>query len=295
MPEVSQREKLKKLLEEKAASVGTSPANRLTPGQLRLWEMERCALAPNIHVFSIAYYLSGPLDVERLERAIAFVASQHPELHSRVVENNAEPFFESCVPPNLIRIESAGDADALRATLRREAAVPIDPKSTAPWRCVLVRRSAQEHVLLLCFHHIIADRWSVAVLIEQLGAAYTALEQGKEPSRQTQPAAAPDESDDAGLDYWRSVFQSTVETLRLPLANDPNGFGDYAGDCLEAEIRAKTVNLLKELTRAYSITLFPILLSAFAVMLRAHTAQTELLICTPMTGRTRSSVRNAVG
>ncbi len=295
MPELTQREKLKKLLEDKAASAEPSDGLRLAPGQLRLWEMERGALVPNIHVFSIAYYLSGPLIVELLEQSLAFIASQYLGLHSRIVENDIEPFFERCEAPTVKHIDTSSDAADLTATLRREAAVPIDPKAAAPWRCVLIRRSAQEYVLLLCFHHIIADRWSVGVLIEQLGAAYAVLQEGTQPAVQSQSSVPNDEPDEAGLRYWQSVFQSGTETLRLPLGHDLESFGDYAGDCLEAEIDPHTVSILKDLTRAHSITLFPILLSAFAVMLRAHTGQTELLICTPMTGRTRSSVRNAVG
>jgi thioesterase domain-containing protein/acyl carrier protein len=295
MSEDQKRDLLKRLLREKITARAAADV-RLTTAQLRLWELEKYKASPNIHVFAIAYYLDGPLNPDLIGRAMAVVAARHFGLHARMVENDEGPYLESVEPPLLERSEETGDDGKLETRLRAEAANPIDPLAGPAWRCVLIRRSAQQHVLLFCFHHIIADRWSVGVLISELGRAYAALQQGEDISGPPSASAKSESPDDrSGLEYWKNLFSATPQSLHLPLTRDAEGFGGYAGDCLEEKIDIPTVRALKDLATSESTTLFPVLLAAFGMLLRAHTGQTDLLICTPMSGRTRSATRDAIG
>ena len=48
-------------------------------------------------------------------------------------------------------------------------------------RALLVQRGDESPELFLTLHHIIADGWSLSVLVEELGAVYNVLAEGREP------------------------------------------------------------------------------------------------------------------
>jgi NRPS condensation-like uncharacterized protein len=49
---------------------------------------------------------------------------------------------------------------------------PFDLETGPLFRLHLLRRGESEHVVLLVVHHIIADFWSTAVLVDEFGKAY---------------------------------------------------------------------------------------------------------------------------
>jgi len=151
---------------------------RLSEAQLRLWELEAHLAPGGIHSFAIAYFLRGSLHHEVLERAIQCVAARHDALRMRIVIVNGEPFLEVGPPGNPFEQRDCQLPGIDREQmLRAEAAHSLDLMAGAAWRCVLFR-CGDENVLLLQFHHIIADRWSVAIFVTDLGIAYRALLQG---------------------------------------------------------------------------------------------------------------------
>lgn len=295
MPDQDKRELLKRLLRE---NLGQQDARlRLSAGQLRLWELETSSPSPSMHVFAIAYELTGALDADVLEQAISAVAARHFTLHARIVEDPAGPYFEPISGERLQLIRADTSSEGLDQCLRTEAARPLDPKAGPPWRAVLFRVSADRHALLLCFHHIIADRWSVGIFVGDLGTAYSALLEGKAPfgSPPQSPFDTGESDDAAQLEHWRRLFSTPAAALELPFAGGSEDFSDYSGGCIEDDLEVTTLERLKELAAAQGTTLFPVLLAGFGVLLWAHTGQTDLLICTPMIGRNRPATRGVIG
>jgi len=295
----AKREQLKGLLAQQAARETALP--RLSEAQRRLLEVEGHAPSAGIHTFALAYTLHGPLDVPALEQALHAVAARHPGLRSRVATDNGAPAFApvSLTGPLLERYEAIreGTEAALEARLRAEAALPLDPRRDRAWRCALFPLSVTEHVLLVRFHHILADRWSVGIFARDLSAAYSALLAGKPASLPALPPPpdADEEEDAAQRDYWRKLFSRPAPTLELLLARAQEGFSEYAGERIETELDPATMQALKEMAAAQSLTLFPILLAAFAALLRAYTGQEDLILCTPVTGRHRAGTRHQIG
>src|SRR5258708_39728458 len=62
---------------------------------------------------------------------------------------------------------------------QQEQSEPFDLRRGSLLRGLLVRFSSQEHVLLVSMHHIIADAWSLGVLVRELTPLYQAFIAGK--------------------------------------------------------------------------------------------------------------------
>ncbi|WP_371823628.1 condensation domain-containing protein, partial [Myxococcus sp. CA056] len=69
---------------------------------------------------------------------------------------------------------SAREATAARR-ISEEAHRPFDLEHGPLLRTALLKLGEQEHVLLLCMHHIIADGWSVDVLVREVAEVHSAL------------------------------------------------------------------------------------------------------------------------
>lgn len=297
------RDLLENLLQgESAAQQGC-----LSEAQRRLWELEAHVAPQAIHTFSLAYFLRGSLRSELLEKAIQAVAARHDALRVRIAIVAGEPFFELGSASEVdFQFRDCQEPEIGRENmLKEEAARPLDLTAKPAWRCVLFRCSEEEHILLLQFHHIVADRWSAAIFVTELGAAYSALLEGGRPFISSPPSSRfsgsehhdlPGGADLATqLAYWKGLLSNAPQMLELPSIHRGGGFGGYAGERVETDLDANVVAALKDLATSQSTTLFPVLLAAFALLLRAHTGQEDLIICTPMTGRHRAGTRGAIG
>ncbi len=103
------------------------------------------------------------------------------------------------------------------------AALPFDLAHGPLLRATLFRLADDEHVLLLCMHHIIADGWSLGVLVREISALYETLRQGRpsplaEPAVQYADFAAWQRAwlDDARLEPQLAYWQQRLAGCRGP-------------------------------------------------------------------------------
>ncbi len=155
----------------------------LSYAQQRLWFLDR--LAPGSPAYNVpsAYGLAGPLAPAALAAALAEVARRHRVLRARFVERDGEPRLEIGEAPAsgflplvdlsaLAHPSLSGRRSSELASLRSaEAERPFDLAAGPLLRAGLVRLGAEEHVLLLSFHHAVYDGWSEGVLLARARGA----------------------------------------------------------------------------------------------------------------------------
>jgi hypothetical protein len=97
-------------------------------------------------------------------------------------------------------------------------------------RAALLRMGEEEHVLLLTLHHIIADGWSIGVLIREIASLYTSSCEGAATTLAPLPVQYADFAMwqqqwlsgaelDRQLDYWRTQLADAPLTLALPTSH----------------------------------------------------------------------------
>jgi amino acid adenylation domain-containing protein/FkbM family methyltransferase len=144
-------------------------------GQERIWRWQ--AVAPHCTAYHIpaAVRILGPLDVAALERALFAIQRRHEVLRSfyrevdgRLVQTIA-PDGSAALP--VVDVSSLAEPARTRAALDRagqEVQRRFDLSRDAPMRCLLLRVGAAEHVLVVVWHHIVADNRAVAVFFREL-------------------------------------------------------------------------------------------------------------------------------
>src|SRR5262249_52509455 len=156
-----------------------------------------------------------------------------------------------------------------------------------PVRALLLRCDDREHVLLLTLHHIVADTWSLGVMLSELQVLHDAWRRGApsplpEPSLQyadiatIERGAIPRERD---LGYWREQLAGLPASLELPSDRprvaSPGSRGSH-GARERLELSAPLSAEIRALARRHGTTVFMTLLAAFDVLLSRYAGATDV-------------------
>ena len=157
----------------------------LSFAQQRLWFLAQLEPGSAEYNLPLAFRLRGHLDRPALERAIGEIVRRHEILRTRFESRDGIPVqvVEPPVPLLLSLVDltlQEPDRSDLRvlALLRDEAERPFDLERGPLFRVRLLAVRPEEHVLLLCMHHIVSDGWSLGVLVRELSVLYDAFSVG---------------------------------------------------------------------------------------------------------------------
>ncbi|SDR22089.1 non-ribosomal peptide synthase domain TIGR01720/amino acid adenylation domain-containing protein [Paraburkholderia fungorum] len=280
----------------------------LSPAQEALyfeWKLDPASTAYHV---SGALRARGPLDVARLHQALAEVCASHDALRVRFDERDGVPYQQAIDAPRFdwhVTDVSSFDAASREAHLQDQliaiAHAPFDLHHGALLRATLVRVAADEHVLQLTMHHIVADAWSFALIIESLFQRYEnrvvsgdaqpcAYFTSVEHERRALSAARIDEQ----LTYWRAQLGSQHTDIMLSGARR-DAPRDSAGARVTRRLPADLVARIGTLARSHGLTLPMTLMAAFAALLYRYGGQTDIRIGVPLNNRRDASAERAIG
>src|SRR5689334_9067529 len=173
-------------LQGTAASTEESFAFPLSYAQERLWFLDQ--LSPGSATYNVPSPLRipGPLNVAVLERCLNELVQRHESL--RTTFDSVDGRAVQLIAPERVQPLPRVDLRDLPASQREaeaqrlageEAQRPFDLKHGPLMRTRLLVLADDDHLLLLTLHHIIADGWSMGLLLHELGALYQAFTSGR--------------------------------------------------------------------------------------------------------------------
>ncbi|MEU1985414.1 amino acid adenylation domain-containing protein [Nocardia sp. NPDC019395] len=261
----------------------------LSSGQRRAWFLQTRDPADTTLNIRIVYRLRGPLDGERLCAAVRSVAERHDILRSTYgLDTNGEPYQE--VRADLPFQWQEQDLSALAADparrrvevlTRRALARPFDLAGETPLRVMLMRRGADEHLLLLVVHTVAWDDDSARVFAAELSAAYNDTPRGPLPVRFAECLDAGDD----GLDYWRGALHPLPEPLELPGKAAPRTVTPDTVEHIAVPLPAALLEQVRDSATAHGVDETAVLLAAFAALVHRYTAAGDFLIALPVDTR----------
>ena len=158
------------------------PAMELVPAsfaQRRLWFLDRTRITGAAYNMPANLRIRGALDRDALHRTLNEIVARHESLRTEFHERDGEPY--QLIRPSVtldLPVISA-DRQSERRYAAAEAAREFRLDAAPLFRAQLLALAPDEHVLLLSFHHIVSDGWSMGVFVRELGALYTAFAQGQ--------------------------------------------------------------------------------------------------------------------
>ena len=284
----------------------------LSFAQERLWFLDQLEVTGSAYNIANALRMSGVLDVAALERSLTELVRRHESLRTRfeAVDGIGVQVIDPAEPVKLGLTdlsELEGEAREARAgaLIQEEAARRFDLAAHSGFRVGLLRLSADEHVLLMTVHHAVFDGWSFGVLFRELGALYAAYAVGRasplpEPQLQYGDYAVWQRRWLQGvvlerqLGYWRRRLEG-AEPLSLPTDHLRPAVTSFRGAVHPFELPAELTRGLRELARQEGATLFMVLLAGFQAVLAHWSGQEDIVVGTPVAGRTYREMESLVG
>jgi amino acid adenylation domain-containing protein len=285
----------------------------LSFAQQRLWFLDQLEPLSAAYNIPAAVRLEGRLDVPALERTVNEIVRRHEVLRTVftthagqprqiVREHRPEPF----VLEDLSALPEAERGAEASARIESEARRPFDLARGPLLRSSLLRLGEEEHVLLLTMHHIVSDAWSSGVLVKELMALYEAYTEGRESALEELPVQYGDyarwqrellqgEVLEEQLKYWREQLSGAPPVLELPTDRPRPSTQTFRGARLPFALGPELTQRLRELSRGEDATMFMTLLAGFSALLSRYSGQDEVVVGTPIAGRTRSEVEGLIG
>ncbi len=161
----------------------------LSFAQQRLWFLDQFNPDSTVYNERRAIRLRGSLRVDALEDALNELVARHESLRTtfpttdgRAEQVVADPRADVLPIRDLSGLSSADrEAETVRLVFE-EVSRPFDLASGPLFRAGLVRLDDDEHVLWFVFHHIVADGWSVGVLLRDTAALYRRAPERRQPA-----------------------------------------------------------------------------------------------------------------
>ena len=285
----------------------------LSFAQQRLWFLEQLAPGSALYNVPCRAWLTGSLDVEALRRALAELVARHETLRTRIGTVDGHP-VQVILPPGTIDLPVTDLTDLPRADqqavvrrLATEEARRVFDLARGPLiRASLLRLSDTEHALLLTLHHLVSDGWSVGVLFRELGVLYEASVRGVPSSLAELPIQYADYAVaqrewlqgpvlERELAYWRRQFATLPPPLELPTDRPRPAGGAHRGARTTFTIPAALVRQLHALAAREDATPYMTLLAAFKALIARYTGQVDIVVGSPIAGRTRPETEGLIG
>jgi amino acid adenylation domain-containing protein len=284
----------------------------LSFAQQRLWFLEQLGRLGAAYHVPQRLRLRGALDRAALARALDRIVERHEALRTTFGIRDGEP--EQRIAPAtsrfaLVEHDLAGRAEApaeLERVMAEEAAAPFDLERGPLVRGRLARLAADDHVLLLTMHHIVADGWSAGVFVDELSRLYGAFRAGRADPLPPLPVQYADYAAwqrrwvggrvlEAQADYWTRTLAGAPALLELPTDRPRPQRRGHAGARLPLELDEALTAGLRELGRRNGATLFMTLLAGWAATLGRLSGQEEVVIGTPTANRGRREIEGLIG
>jgi amino acid adenylation domain-containing protein len=285
----------------------------LSVTQEKLWRIEQ--LVPGTHFFNMPYVyrLSGDLNIGVLEKSIGDIVRRHESLRTVFGHMDGRPYqiinpaceFQLRVI-DLRKLNANRSSDKAARLILEEKRKPFHLEMGPLFRTVLLRLTDTESFLLITFHHIIADFWSVQVFRSQLNLIYEAFSQGLTPSlpeSRIQSAdyaiwerrQLEDHCFDQQLDYWREQLAPPLRKLSLAKSRQRMKGVLFQTNRITFELDEGSLATMKAAARQENVTPFIIVLAVLTIALHEWSQETDIRVGVLLANREQSVSQDVIG
>lgn len=284
----------------------------LSFAQQRLWFLDRLVPGSPFYNIPAAIRVHTPLDPGVLKRTLDEIARRHEALRTSFRDVAGQPVQivapDPDVPLAVHDLRALDPAAREREVLRLatlDARTPFDLARDPLVRAAVLRLDERSHVFLINLHHIIADGWSMGVLVREFQAIYAAFLEGLPSPLPPMEIQYGDfalwqrrqfaEGRFAGqLSYWERRLAG-LPILDLPTDFPHRPVQGFEGETLHVVLPRSLSDEAAAFSRRSGVTLFVTLLAVFNALLHRYTGQDDIVIGEPVANRNRAELEPLIG
>ncbi|HDS1512135.1 AMP-binding protein [Stenotrophomonas maltophilia] len=285
----------------------------MSGAQQRVWFAHQQSEDGSLFNIQGCFAFDGVLDRTSFELAIRQLLVRHEVLRTSFVERgggidrSVQVLGET--PLAVIDLSSLPEneqAKEVRSLIAADLKQPFDLSQGQLLRVMLLRLSHTRHVAVFNVHHIASDGWTVGLLIKELCSAYTAYVAGDSaeptPARLQyadfatwQDGYLQGDVLDAGMSFWRSTLEGLPQLHSLPMDKQRPAKQTFRGERVRTLVEGPLRERVRQFCQQRRVTLFMFLDTALAVLLSMYGNENDVVVGTPVAGRTLAETESMVG
>ncbi|MBY7142457.1 amino acid adenylation domain-containing protein [Virgibacillus sp. NKC19-3] len=281
----------------------------LSTNQNKFWIFNQQESNNPIYNMVSAVKIKGDLDSDVLKKSLEVIIQRHEILRTRFNLENGKPQQEVMssikAPFQIIKIDK--QTKNIQQLLKKYGRRSFNLTADGPlFEVTLIRQAEFEHILVLTMHHIISDGWSMGILVREWITVYQSM-------LKKESHLLPDldfqykdyvnwqlektqiEAVQKDLVYWEGQLKNAPPLLELSTDYPRKPVMSYKGSIEYFEVPGKLTKQLKQLARESDATLYMVLLGTFKVLLHRYSGQDDILVGSPVSGRTKYETENLIG
>lgn len=262
------------------------------------------------YIESVSLNIRGPLDPALIRIALSRVIERHRALRSVFSTDGltftfADPLADLLEETDLSLLGEEERAAKLREILDREAEEAFAIHTGPLYRFRLVKHQHQLHQLILSFHHLVCDGWSIGIIMKDLGTLYSALKTGiqadlPEPADFTVYAANTAIYEEGSsyandLEYWVSKFQRSLPSFEFPPDKPRPAVRTFNAYRTDVAVPEPLVEKIRKTAAQKGVSYVTFLTSAYEVFLSRITQNQDVTLALPAAGQPATEHYDLVG
>ncbi|PBB89684.1 hypothetical protein CK215_26365 [Mesorhizobium sp. WSM3864] len=290
---------------EKAMDHVTRP---LSHGQMGLWIHHQKRPTGSEYNLPVQLRIKAPFDIDALRRALRSLIDRHEMLRTTFHQDGEQVVQRihgtASLSFHVVRL-NVEEAD-FHHCIAAEARSPFDLEHGPVFRAHLFISSNTDEVLLLNFHHIVSDAYSIRTFLHEFGRLYQAFCGNTDvPGLNAaglygdfvawQQRLLVDDDGERMLAYWRRQFVDHEPDLALPTDRPRAALATHTGSVLSVNIEMSLVARLERLADQEKVTLATVLLAAYYVLLHRYGDQDDITLYVPRLGRPAGNFSGTFG
>ncbi|MGG1149684.1 SDR family NAD(P)-dependent oxidoreductase [Bacillus wiedmannii] len=265
---------------------------------------QRLYLLNELHVGSLRYNITkavrieGDLDKDRVENVINRLIERHEVLRTSFEFKNGS-LIQNILSKVAFKLEHIKTDEFKVKEIINQFVKPFNLKDAPLLRALIIETSADQHILVLDMHHSITDGVSMDILIkdfvslyegrilEDIQNQYKEYSLWQEKTKGHQKLARQKE-------YWKGLLEGELPRTSIRADFQTNKKSLIAGE-LSIQVNDDLFLKMQNFSRESGCTLYMICLSALNLLLFKEGGSQDIILGSPMIGRTNPFLKNTVG
>lgn len=240
------------------------------------------------------FILKGDVDVKRVMHTIQKIIERHEILRTsfEVVDGRLVQVIKNDVCVNIC-YEKNNDIE--QDTAIKYFIQSFDLTKPPLLRIKVIGRN-DDYLMLWDIHHIVSDAISMGILIQEFNLIYNGRElpmlrcQYKDYSEWILSRDLSSQKE-----YWLNIFADKIPILNMPLDYTRGHKASFKGNVLLCSLDKGLSEKIKNLAQNLNVTEYMIFLSSFMILFGKYSRQEDLVIGSPISGRTHRETESMLG
>ena len=285
----------------------------LSFAQERLWFLQQLEPQSAAYNLPMVFRLRGSLDVAHFKTCCESIVNRQAVLRTRFTEIQGQPYqviderahwgFRRVTMDHL---PQAAREKACMEAVSEEVTAPFSLEQGPMLRVSLFTIKPDDHILVMNFHHIVSDGWSIKVFFSEFATLYG--EVGPERNRPLTPLPIryadyaywqrqwlSGETLEAHQSFWEQQLRNAPPLIQLPTDFPRPQIQTFRGAHQNFQLSDSAGATVTTLCSGESVTQFMVFLAAYGALLARYSGQEDICIGTPVANRHREATERLIG